>query len=195
MLVLLAASVWCWAVILDKGIRLARLGRKADRFESGFWSGTSLDELYRRLAKRPDHPMALVFTNAMAEWKEAPASLDPELQRNLLERVVRVMELTIDRELSALGRSLQSLATIGSTAPFVGLFGTVWGIMNSFQSIAVTKNTTLAVVAPGIAAAIPAVVAYNKLADALDRYEARLSTFADELAVVLGREADGLRVA
>lgn len=206
MLVLLAASIWCWAVILEKGIRLARLGRKADRFEAGFWSGTSLDELYRRLAKRPDHPMALVFANAMAEWKDAPTTLDPELQRNLLERVSRVMELTIDRELSALGRSLQSLATIGSTAPFVGLFGTVWGIMNSFQSIAVTKNTTLAVVAPGIAealfatamglaAAIPAVVAYNKLADALDRYEARLSTFADELAVVLGREADGLRAA
>ncbi|GBD43950.1 Biopolymer transport protein ExbB [bacterium HR40] len=206
MLVLLAASVWCWAVILDKGIRLARLTRKADRFEATFWSGTSLDELYRRLAKRPDHPMALVFTNAMAEWKEAPPTLDPETQRNLLARVERVMALTIDRELTALGRSLQSLATIGSTAPFVGLFGTVWGIMNSFQSIAVTKNTTLAVVAPGIAeallatamglaAAIPAVVAYNRLADSLDRYEARLSTFADELAVVLGREADGLRVA
>lgn len=206
MLVLLLASVWCWAVILDKGVRLARLRRKADRFESTFWSGTSLDELYRRLAKRPDHPMALVFTNAMAEWKEAPASLDPDVQRNLLDRVGRVMELTIDRELSALGRSLQSLATIGSTAPFVGLFGTVWGIMNSFQSIAATRNTTLAVVAPGIAeallatamglaAAIPAVVAYNKLADALDRYEARLSSFADELSVVLGREVDSLRVA
>lgn len=206
MLLLLAASVWCWAVILDKGLRLARLQHKADRFEAGFWSGTSLDELYKRLSKRPDHPMALVFTNAMAEWKEAPVTTDARIQRSILERVTRVMELTIDRELTALGNSLQSLATIGSTAPFVGLFGTVWGIMNSFQSIAVTKNTTLAVVAPGIAeallatamglaAAIPAVVAYNKLGDALERYEARLSAFAAELSVVLGREADHLRAA
>ncbi len=206
MLLLLLASVWCWAVIIDKTVRLGRLRRKAALFERVFWSGASLDELYRRLAKRPDHPMALIFTNAMAEWKEAPRNLDAEGQRNLIERVTRVMELTLQREMAALERSLPSLATIGATAPFVGLFGTVWGIMNSFQSIALTKNTTLAVVAPGIAealfatamgllAAIPAVVAYNKLSEMLDSYAERLGSFSDEFGVVLGRELDTLRVA
>ncbi len=206
MLVLLGASVWCWAVILDKGVRLTRLKRRATSFERDFWSGTPLDELYRRLAKRIDHPMAMMFAAAIEEWREAPRSTEPAVNQSLVSRVGRVMELTMDRELSVLERHLPSLATIGSTAPFIGLFGTVWGIMNSFQSIAVTKNTTLAVVAPGIAeallatalgllAAIPAVVAYNRLAGEVDRYADRLSSFGEEFTVVLSRELDAARVA
>jgi biopolymer transport protein TolQ len=206
MLVLLGASLWCWAVIFDKGLRLARLRRRAAVFERAFWSGAPLDDLYRRLAKRPDHPMAMMFTAAMEEWREAPPTVEPAVNQSLVGRVGRVMDLTMDREVGALERHLASLATIGATAPFVGLFGTVWGIMNSFQSIAVTKNTTLAVVAPGIAeallatalgllAAIPAVVAYNKLSGELDRYADRLSSFAEEFSVVLSRELDSARVA
>lgn len=206
MLVLLAASVWCWAVILDKGVRLTRLKRRAASFERDFWSGTPLDDLYRRLAKRIDHPMAMMFAAAIEEWREAPRSTEPAVNQSLVSRVGRVMELTMDRELSVLERHLPSLATIGSTAPFIGLFGTVWGIMNSFQSIAVTKNTTLAVVAPGIAeallatalgllAAIPAVVAYNRLAGEVDRYADRLSSFGEEFTVVLSRELDAARAA
>jgi biopolymer transport protein TolQ len=206
MLLLFVASLWCWAVIFDKSFRLMRLRQKANAFERDFWSGAPLDELYRRLAKRADHPMALMFATAMEEWREAPKTVDVSYNRGLVGRIARVMELTMDREVEALERHLPSLATIGSTAPFVGLFGTVWGIMNSFQSIAMTKNTTLAVVAPGIAealfatalgllAAIPAVVAYNKLSGELDRYADRLSSFSEEFTVVLSRELDSSRVA
>jgi biopolymer transport protein TolQ len=150
--------------------------------------------------------MAMMFAAAIEEWREAPRSTEPAVNQSLVSRVGRVMELTMDRELSVLERHLPSLATIGSTAPFIGLFGTVWGIMNSFQSIAVTKNTTLAVVAPGIAeallatalgllAAIPAVVAYNRLAGEVDRYADRLSSFGEEFTVVLSRELDAARAA
>lgn len=203
---LLVASLWCWAVIIDKSFRLFRLKGRANAFEKAFWSGSPLDELYRRLAKRADHPMALMFATAMEEWRESPKSVEVSFNRGLVGRINRVMELTMDREVEALERHLPSLATIGSTAPFVGLFGTVWGIMNSFQSIALTKNTTLAVVAPGIAealfatalgllAAIPAVIAYNKLSGDVDRYANRLSSFSDEFAVVLSRELDQAKVA
>ena len=202
-LVLLLASVLCWAIIFDKGFRLWRLRRKAEVFERTFWAGSSLDELYRRFVKRPDHPMALLFVNAMTEWREVVRAGDPESRKRLLERIARVVEVSAEREVEALERSLPWLATIGSVAPFVGLFGTVWGIMNSFQAIAVTRNTTLAVVAPGIAealfataigllAAIPAVVAYNKLSHALDAYAARLGAFGDELVILFGRELDAL---
>jgi biopolymer transport protein TolQ len=205
MLLLLGASIWCWAVIFDKGFRLMRLKHRANAFERAFWSGAPLDELYRRIAKRPDEPMAMMFAAAMEEWRDAPKTVDPAANGALLSRVGRVMELTMDRQVTGLERNLSALATVGSTAPFVGLFGTVWGIMNSFQSIAVTKNTTLAVVAPGIAealfatalgllAAIPAVIFYNRLAGELDRYADRLASFAEEFSVVLSRELDAARV-
>jgi biopolymer transport protein TolQ len=203
LLLLVLASIWSWTVIFDKAFRLGRVRRKARAFESAFWSGAPLDELYRRLGRSADHPMALLFTAAMEEWRETPRP-SASSARILLERIEKVMALTLDREIELMGRHLSSLATIGATAPFVGLFGTVWGIMNSFQSIALTKNTTLAVVAPGIAeallatalglvAAIPAVVAYNKLSADVDRYANRVSNFADEFAVVLSRELDGPR--
>jgi biopolymer transport protein TolQ len=202
LLILVLASIWSWTVIFDKGFRLARLKRKARAFEQAFWSGAPLDDLYRRLSRTADHPMAMLFSAAMEEWREAPRPAKGNDSQALLARIGKVMSLTLEREMEVLERYLSSLATIGSTAPFVGLFGTVWGIMNSFQSIALTKNTTLAVVAPGIAeallatalglvAAIPAVVAYNKLSGDLDRYSNRVASFADEFTVVLSRELDG----
>lgn len=204
LLLLVIASIWSWAVIFDKAIRFARVRRKARGFERDFWSGAPLDDLHRRLGRSPDHPMAMLFAAAMEEWREAARPLAANGSRSLLDRIGKVMTLTLDRELELLERHLSSLATIGATAPFVGLFGTVWGIMNSFQSIALTKNTTLAVVAPGIAeallatalglvAAIPAVVAYNKLSGDLDRYANRVTNFADEFTVVLSRELESGR--
>ncbi len=201
---LVLASIWSWTVIFDKLFRIGRLRRKARAFERDFWSGAALDDLYRRLGHQADHPMAMLFAAAMEEWRDLPRPPASSGARALLERIGKVMTLTLDRELELLERYLSSLATIGSTAPFVGLFGTVWGIMNSFQSIALTKNTTLAVVAPGIAeallatalglvAAIPAVVAYNKLSGDLDRYANRVTSFADEFTVVLSRELESGR--
>lgn len=202
MLLLLFASLWTWAVVVDKGIRLRRLKTLSQTFERAFWSGAPLDDLYERLGKRPNHPMAMMFAAAIEEWREIPNSGEVTGRGRLLDRVSQVMDLTIDREIVRLERHLGSLATIGSTAPFIGLFGTVWGIMNSFQSIALTKNTTLAVVAPGIAeallatamgllAAVPAVVAYNRLSGDLDRFSNRLGSFAEEFNLVLSRELDG----
>jgi biopolymer transport protein TolQ len=202
--ILVLASIWSWTVIFDKTFRIGRLRRKARAFERAFWSGAALDDLYRRLGREADHPMAMLFAAAMEEWRDSPRPPAGSGSRALLERINKVMTLTLDRELEVLERYLSSLATIGSTAPFVGLFGTVWGIMNSFQSIALTKNTTLAVVAPGIAeallatalgliAAIPAVVAYNKLSGDLDRYTNRVTSFADEFTVVLSRELESGR--
>jgi biopolymer transport protein TolQ len=203
LLLLVLASIWSWTVIFDKAFRLGRLRRKAQAFERAFWSGAPLDDLYRRLGRDADHPMALMFAAAMEEWRESPRA-SAASGRALLERIQKVMSLSLDREIDGLTRHLSSLATIGATAPFVGLFGTVWGIMNSFQSIALTKNTTLAVVAPGIAeallatalglvAAIPAVIAYNRLSGEVDRYANRVANFADEFTVVLSRELDGPR--
>ena len=205
LLLLVLASIWSWTVIFDKAFRLSRLRRKAQAFERAFWSGAPLDDLYRRLGRDADHPMAVLFTAAMEEWRDAPRA-SAGSGRALLDRIQKVMSLSLDREIDRLARHLSSLATIGATAPFVGLFGTVWGIMNSFQSIALTKNTTLAVVAPGIAeallatalglvAAIPAVVAYNKLSGDIDRYANRVANFADEFTVVLSRELDAPRSA
>ena len=205
MLALLLASIWSWAVIIDKSWRLVRLERKANRFERQFWSGAPLDDLYRQLAKRPDHPMALMFATAMDEWRESPKTVDVTYNRGLVGRITQVMDLTRDREVEQLERNLSWLGTIASTAPFVGLLGTVWGIMNSFQAIAATKNSSLAVVAPGIAealfttalgliAAIPALVAYNKLSGSIDTYANRLSSFSEEFTVVLSRELDQAKV-
>ncbi|MCB1885569.1 MAG: MotA/TolQ/ExbB proton channel family protein, partial [Geminicoccaceae bacterium] len=128
MLVLLLASLWCWAVIVDKSFRLLRLHRKVGAFEKAFWSGMPLEELYRQHVKRADHPMALMFAAAMEEWREAPRQASAEAASRLVGRIGQVMRLTMDREVGLLERGIPSLATIGSVAPFVGLFGTVWGI-------------------------------------------------------------------
>ena len=210
MLLLLLASFWCWAIIFEKITRMRKLAEKADRFEETFWSGGSLDELYDRVSSRADDPMTAIFTAAMKEWRRAsPKSATGDDggymgSTGLTDRIDRVMSITLGREMQHLERYMIFLASVGSTAPFVGLFGTVWGIMNSFQAIAVTKNTSLAVVAPGIAealfatalglvAAIPAVIAYNKLSNDIGRYAGRLEAFAGEFGAILSRQAEARR--
>ena len=201
---LLAASIWSWAVIFDKVARLRRLRRDAESFEEIFWSGGSLDDLYDRIGARPTDPMSAVFAAAMREWRRSVSkglAASATMKTSLQERIERVMHVTVGREMDRLERFMSFLATVGSTAPFVGLFGTVWGIMNSFQSIAAAKNTSLAVVAPGIAeslfatalglvAAIPAVVAYNKFSTDFGRYAGRLDAFATEFSAILSRQLD-----
>ena len=204
MLILLMASFWSWAIIFDKLIRLRRLRHDATSFEESFWSGGSLDDLYDRIGARPADPMSAIFAAAMREWRRSAAkglTASGHLRTSLQERIERVMSVTVGREMERLERFMAYLATVGSTAPFVGLFGTVWGIMNSFQSIAASKNTSLAVVAPGIAealfatalglvAAIPAVVAYNKLSTDFGRYAGRLDAFSSEFSAILSRQLD-----
>jgi biopolymer transport protein TolQ len=204
MLILLLASFWSWAVIFDKLMRLRRLRRDATAFEESFWSGGSLDDLYDRIGSRPLDPMSAIFAAAMREWRRSAAkglTNSNTLRASLQDRIERVMQVTVGREMERLERFMAYLATVGSTAPFVGLFGTVWGIMNSFQSIAASKNTSLSVVAPGIAealfatalglvAAIPAVIAYNKLSTDFGRYAGRLEAFSSEFSAILSRQLD-----
>lgn len=201
---LFVASIWCWAIIIDKVIGLRRLSARSTEFEQAFWSGNSLDDLYERIASQPRDPMSAVFVAAMREWRRTPArgGSEGDSRVGVGDRIDRVMQITMAREMDRAERNMTFLATTGSTAPFIGLFGTVWGIMNSFQSIAISKNTSLAVVAPGIAealfatalgllAAIPAVVAYNKLTKDMDRYASRLDSFAGEFSAILSREMEG----
>jgi len=200
MIGLMACSVWVWAIAVDKLILYARTTRAMDGFEQTFWSGQSLEELYRMVSARPNHSMAALFVAAMREWKrsfEGP----PRSFAGLQMRIEKVMDVTIMREIERLERRLLVLATVGSAGPFIGLFGTVWGIMTSFQSIAASKNTSLAVVAPGIAealfataiglvAAIPATIFYNKFASEVNKQAQRLEGFADEFAAILSRQID-----
>jgi biopolymer transport protein TolQ len=198
---LLLASLWSWAVIIAKLIRYAQVKRQADKFEDAFWSGASLDKLYDGKTGADDHPFAMVFSAAMMEWRrsfQAGGRID---KASVKQRLSTVMRVTFEREMDKLERSLGLLATVGAVAPFVGLFGTVWGIMRSFVGIAAAQNTTLAVVAPGIAealfataigllAAIPAVIGYNKLSADVTRFGNRLSTFCDEFSAILSRQLD-----
>jgi len=204
MVMLLLASAWCWTIIFDKWLRLRGLFNRANHFEETFWSGGSLDELYDRIGARPLDPMSSIFVAAMREWRRATAKglAEGEIVRGgLSRRIDRVMQVTMGREMETLEARMGFLASVGSTAPFIGLFGTVWGIMNSFHNIGVSKNTSLAVVAPGIAealfatalglvAAIPAVLAYNKLSADVDRYAARLEAFAGEFGAILSRQLE-----
>ena len=206
MLLLIGASVWCWAIIFDKMTRIRRQKRGAEEFDDLFWSGGSLDDLYNNLGDEPDSAQAKVFVSAMREWRRATvkgltSGLRGELKSSVLARIERNMSLTITREMDRLEQGMNFLASIGSVSPFVGLFGTVWGIMNSFTSIAESKNTSLAVVAPGIAealfatalgllAAIPAVAAYNKFSGDMDKIATSLDVFAQEFTTLLGRQLD-----
>jgi biopolymer transport protein TolQ len=200
MLGLLAASVWSWAIIVDKTMLFGRTKREMDKFEETFWSGQSLEDLYRGLVNTPVSGMSAVFVAAMREWKRSFEGSGRSVM-SLSQRIDKVLDVTIQREAERLESKLLVLATIGSSAPFIGLFGTVWGIMNSFRSIAASKNTSLAVVAPGIAealfataiglfAAIPAVIAYNKLQAQAAKSQARLEGFADEFSAILSRQID-----
>ena len=198
---LFLASVWCWAIIFQKVVAIRRLNGRSNEFEKVFWSGNSLDDLYDRISQQPRDPMSAIFAAAMREWRRSPTSHGSGAAAGLAARIDRVMQITMAREMDRAERYMTFLATTGATAPFVGLFGTVWGIMASFQSIAISKNTSLAVVAPGIAealfatalgllAAIPAVIAYNKLSRDLDRYAGRLESFSGEFGAILSRELD-----
>jgi biopolymer transport protein TolQ len=200
MLGLLAASVWCWAIIIDKSLLYSRTNKSMNRFEEVFWSGQSLEELYRALSDRQTSNMAAVFVAAMREWKRSLEGSGRAVA-GLAQRIDKVLDVTIQREVERLESKLLVLATIGSSAPFIGLFGTVWGIMTSFRSIAASKNTSLAVVAPGIAealfataiglfAAIPAVIAYNRLQAQAAKQQNRLESFADEFSAILSRQID-----
>jgi biopolymer transport protein TolQ len=203
MIFLFVASIWCWAIIVEKILRLRKLNSSAEKFEDIFWSGGSLDTLYDQIGTQPTDPMSAVFSAAMREWRRSVDSGGgPDSSSSLMERINRVMDVTVNREIEKIERQMTILASTGSTAPFVGLFGTVWGIMNSFQAISITKNTSLAVVAPGIAealfatalglvAAIPAVIAYNKISKDMDRYAARLDDFSSEFSAIILRQMEG----
>jgi biopolymer transport protein TolQ len=202
MLALLFASVWVWAIVFEKITTLRRADRGADAFEERFWSGGSLDELYELEGVKPAHPIAAVFGAAMTEWRRSLRVAGADLSRaGARERVDRAMSVTIQREMERMEKWMIFLASVGSTAPFIGLFGTVWGIMHSFSAIAAMHNTNLAVVAPGIAealfataiglvAAIPAVLAYNKISTDLGRFASRLEGFATEFGAILSRQSE-----
>ena len=201
MIVLLLASLWSWAIIFEKWFRLRTMWARADAFEEAFWSGGSLEDLFYRAEKGRPHPMSSIFTSAMREWRRSGTRNVGDIA-GLAQRIERVMYVTLGREMDKAERHMTFLASVGSTAPFIGLFGTVWGIMNSFQAIAMSKDTSLAVVAPGIAealfatalglvAAIPAVLAYNKLSSDFGRYVTRLEAFSSEFGAIISRQLEG----
>jgi biopolymer transport protein TolQ len=201
---LLLASLWSWTIIFSKFVLMSGLKRKARRFEKLFWSGQSLDELYQQFAAKNDHPLAAMFIAGLREWRrgfEGSGGLRESMIPGIKDRIEKAMSVTILRETDSIEKQLGMLATIGSVSPFVGLFGTVWGIMNSFSAIAARHDTTLAVVAPGIAealfatamgllAAIPAVIFYNRFVADIGRYVNSLDAFADEYSAILSRQLD-----
>ena len=198
---LILASVWCWAIILEKHFAIRRAARATEKFEQTFWSGQSLDDLFLTLGPRSNVGMATLFMAAMREWKRSQESTARAGFQGLQKRIEKVMDVQLQKELARLEARLMFLATIGSAGPFIGLFGTVWGIMNSFRAIAVSKNTNLAVVAPGLAealfatalgllAAIPATIFYNKFASDIARIGARFENFADEFSAIISRQLD-----
>ena len=199
MLGLLAASVWTWAIIFTHALRLRRINRATEKYEADFWATDDIDSFHtkRGLEKLPT---AAILTAGLDEWRRSTGSRNVD-RSGTRERLSTRMNAAMAAELDQLGDRLNILATVGSVAPFVGLFGTVWGIMRAFTAIADANNTSLAVVAPGIAealfataiglfAAIPAVIAYNRLTHGLDRLEARLGRFADRFHATLSRELE-----
>lgn len=204
MLILMSASVWSWAIILEKRATLNKLRQRAVKFDDLFWSGEALDKLYDRIKKGKQDPLIRTFCAGMEEWQSGVSAGMPAsetMQVSLRQRVERAMSVTIGREMNVLEKGMTFLASVGATATFIGLFGTVWGIMNSFTAIANTNNTSLAVVAPGIAealfatalglvAAIPAVIAYNVFTTSLDRYADRLDDFSSEFSAILSRHLE-----
>jgi biopolymer transport protein TolQ len=188
MIGLLVASVWSWAIIINKIKMIRKVNNVTKKFEDLFWSSSSLEGLYRKTESNNTNPMVAIFNKSMIEWLKVRNSKNKDKMEN---RLSNVLVNSINNEITKLEKNMIFLASLGSSAPFVGLFGTVWGIMNSFQAIGITKNTSLAVVAPGIAealfatalgliAAIPAVIAYNKISSVFDNYAIRLETFAQE---------------
>lgn len=207
-ILLILASLWAWGVIAEKSVRLGRLNRRSSSLLASLRKGFSIRELGEKLQSFSKDPIASIYNAIADEYRrsheEAPDFRDID-QDSFKDRIHRISQLSTSSELEHLQKGLQGLATIGSVAPFVGLFGTVWGIMNSFQGIAATNNTSLAVVAPGIAealfatalglvAAIPSVVAYNRLSGEIGRYAKRLTTFTGLVEVELSRELSNKKV-
>ncbi|MBV2358830.1 protein TolQ [Thalassococcus sp. CAU 1522] len=200
MLMLIVASIWAWGIIFEKFYSYRTARREADRFDRAFWSGEPLDELFDQIGPEPAGRSERIFAAGMVEWQRSHRD-DGGLIAGAHARIDRSMDVAIQKEAEALQKGLPVLATVGSTAPFVGLFGTVFGIMNSFIEIAEQQNTSLVVVAPGIAeallatglgllAAIPAVVFYNKFSADSDRIVAGYESFADEFSTILSRQLD-----
>lgn len=195
MIILILCSVYSWAVIIEKIRLFKKINKSSEEFEEKFWNSKSAENLYNSLPTKLEDPMALVFQNAME------GLLKKKTKNNLSERMSALLENGIERQMAKIDKGFTFLATVGSTAPFIGLFGTVWGIMNSFKSIAVAQNTNLSVVAPGIAealfatalglfVAIPAVVAYNKISSDLSKYFVSLETFMDEFTTIFFRQLE-----
>ena len=200
MLMLILASFWAWSIIVQKHIMYRKARTEAETFDRKFWSGEPLDELFEQIGTDPDGQSQRIFASGMMEWRRSHRT-DGGMIAGATARIDRSMDVAIAKETEAMQSGLPVLATVGSTAPFVGLFGTVWGIMHAFIGIAASQNTSLAVVAPGIAeallatalgllAAIPAVVFYNKLSADSDRIVAGYEAFADEFATILSRQLD-----
>lgn len=200
MLGLLAASVWSWAIVVDKSMLYGRTRRGMNQFEKVFWSGQSLDELYQELSQTRASGLAAVFVAAMKEWKRSHEQ-NAISGIGIQQRLDKVIDVAINREADDLEKRLGFLGTVAASSPFIGLFGTVWGIMNSFQSIAASKSTSLAIVAPGIAealfatalgllAAIPATIFYNKLTADSGKLVGRLESFSDEFSTILSRQLE-----
>ncbi|MEM8848963.1 MAG: protein TolQ [Pseudomonadota bacterium] len=200
MIMLFGASVWVWAILIQKVIQFRRARSNAAAFDRAFWSGEPLDELFDQIGERPRSASERIFVAAMAEWNRSHRD-DGGLIAGAQARIDRTMDVAIAKERDRLGGGLTFLATVGSTAPFIGLFGTVWGIKHSFEQIALSGSTNLAVVAPGIAeallatgiglvAAIPAVIFYNKLSRDADKITGNFEAFADEFATILSRQLD-----
>ena len=204
MAVLFFGSVWSWTIIIEKWLRFRRLAKQAQFFENSFWSGGSLEDLFDEVGNMPHNPMAAIFSSAMGEWRRSSSRgliATETMRERLQERIDRVMEVSLGREVERLERYMVFLASAGATAPFIGLFGTVWGIMNSFQAIGAARDTNIAVVAPGLAealfttamgliVAIPAVFAYNKFSTDMARYSQRLEGFAAEFSGILSRQLE-----
>ena len=189
-LTLIVCSIYSWAVIIEKVRLFKKINKSTEEFENKFWNSKSAETFYNNLPASTEDPMALLFKDAMQNLLKRRSKTD------LNSRMTALLETGIDKQMTKIGRGFTFLATVGSTAPFIGLFGTVWGIMNSFQSIAISRNTSLAIVAPGIAealfatalgllAAIPAVVAYNKFNNDSIRYSQRLENFSKRFLTII----------
>ena len=204
MLILILASIWSWAIIFDKIFGLRALTNKSRKFEEKFWSGSSLDDLYNSVGLRPSYPMSSIFVVAMRELKRSSEKGFDKTPKNIVvieQRIDRVMRVSLEREMDSLQKNMTFLASTGSVSPFLGLFGTVWGIMNTFSAIGVSSDTSLATVAPGIAealfatalglvAAMPAVIAYNSISSDMNRYAMRLENFVGEFGTIISRQFD-----
>jgi len=189
-IILIASSIYSWAIIIEKYKLFKKINKSSEEFENKFWKSRSAESFYNNLPEKIDDPMANVFKDTMQVIVKSKS------KSNLSDRLESMLEINIEKQMNAIDKSYTFLATVGSTAPFIGLFGTVWGIMNSFQSIAISRNTSLAIVAPGIAealfatalgllAAIPAVVAYNKFSSDSKKYSQKLETFSRRFTSII----------